>query len=144
MADLIDFNQVFWKEDRVKHLFLHHEVEAILRIPLNLAWPAWPEDKFIWHFSSNCIHMVELSGNNLYELYWQLWWTLNSLPWSKVESTHHFLVQAKVRMFLWRAALNIFSSRKNFLRRVMFNYLDCGHYGSQFEDDRHTFLDFIF
>lgn len=37
-------------------LFLPHEVDAILQIPLN---PAWPEDKLIWNYTSNAIYTVK-------------------------------------------------------------------------------------
>ncbi|KAI5680880.1 hypothetical protein M9H77_02107 [Catharanthus roseus] len=43
-------------EDRVRHLFLYYEAEAILQIPLN---PSWPEDKLIWNFISNGIYTVK-------------------------------------------------------------------------------------
>lgn len=39
VADLIDFNLRCWHEDRIKQLFLHHETQATLSIPLNHAWP---------------------------------------------------------------------------------------------------------
>ncbi|KAI5664085.1 hypothetical protein M9H77_23408 [Catharanthus roseus] len=32
----MEYPQVCWREDRVRHLFLHHGVEAILQTPLNL------------------------------------------------------------------------------------------------------------
>lgn len=47
MVEIIDFNQCCSREDRVRHLFLHHETEAILEFPLNLGWL---EDKLVWNF----------------------------------------------------------------------------------------------
>ncbi|KAI5682250.1 hypothetical protein M9H77_03478 [Catharanthus roseus] len=39
VADLIYLNQYCWREDRVMHLFLHHEAEVILQTRLNpLGW----------------------------------------------------------------------------------------------------------
>lgn len=39
-----------------RSLFLHHEVDVILQIPLN---PFWPEDKIIWSFTSNGAYTVK-------------------------------------------------------------------------------------
>ncbi|KAI5658537.1 hypothetical protein M9H77_27330 [Catharanthus roseus] len=44
------------EEDRVRHLFLHYEAEAILQIPFNLSWP---EDKLIQNFTMNGIYNVK-------------------------------------------------------------------------------------
>lgn len=56
VIDLINFNQYSWREERVRHLFLHHEAKAILQIPLN---PAWPEDKLTWNYTLNGKHTVK-------------------------------------------------------------------------------------
>lgn len=35
---------------------MHHEAQAMLHV---LLWHAWPNDKLMWHFSSNWIHIVK-------------------------------------------------------------------------------------
>lgn len=55
VAELIDFNQHCWRDDKVRHLFLHHEAEVILQVSLN---PLWPKDKLIWHFARNGIYFI--------------------------------------------------------------------------------------
>lgn len=55
VLDLIDFNQNCWREYCIRHLFLHHKVEAILQSPLN---PTWPFDRIIWHHTPNSIYIV--------------------------------------------------------------------------------------
>ena len=55
VADLIDKDSGCWKEEVVKELFRPCNVNLILLIPL---CHAWPEDKFIWHFSTDGKFMV--------------------------------------------------------------------------------------
>lgn len=44
------------ERDKIRHLFLHYETNAILQIVLI---PAFLEDKFLWHFTKNGIYTVK-------------------------------------------------------------------------------------
>lgn len=44
VAELINYNQYCWRMDRIRHLFLPHEVYAILYIHIN---PALPADQLV-------------------------------------------------------------------------------------------------
>lgn len=46
VANLIDFNQHCWREDKIPYFFLHHEADDILQISLK---PSWIDEKIIWN-----------------------------------------------------------------------------------------------
>ena len=50
VAELIDKDSGVWKEQVLRASFLPCDVEIIFSLPL---CQAWPEDKLIWHFSTN-------------------------------------------------------------------------------------------
>ncbi|KAI5648255.1 hypothetical protein M9H77_34260 [Catharanthus roseus] len=57
---------------------------------------------------------------------------------------HNLMVQQKIKMFLWRAALNILPTRENLFKRGETNSLACIHCGFQFKNDRYVLFDCVF
>lgn len=55
VVKLIDHNYCR-RDDRVRHIFLQHEADTIVLIPLN---PTWPEDKLVWSFTLTGIYTVK-------------------------------------------------------------------------------------
>lgn len=110
VAELIEFNKSCWREDRIRHLFLNHEVEAILQIPLN---SAWPDDKIIWHHIPNDIYTVKYGykeeGMNYMSSSKMIAGPSNSIQESKLwNSIHNLVVQPKIRC-LFGHLLRIYS-----------------------------------
>lgn len=147
MAYLIDFNPFNWREVRVRHIFLHHEAEVILQIPLNLAWPA---DKLILSYTSNGIYIVKsgykvgidfIKDSTLTE--GTLDMNQDSRHWNYI---HNIPVQPKLRLFFLkffyrRFALNILSTSKNLQKRGLFERTNCVHCRFWLEDDRHALFE---
>lgn len=116
ISDLIDYNQCFWMKDKVRSLFLHHEPEAILNIPFNIAWL---EDNLIQNFTQNGIYTVK----SRYKIGMEFMQNLTSAqetssieaqtkPWTMI---HDLSMQPKIRMFLWRITSDILLTRRNLM-----------------------------
>ncbi|KAI5678577.1 hypothetical protein M9H77_09527 [Catharanthus roseus] len=128
VSKLIDYNQCCWREDKIQFLFLHHEAEAILNIPLN---PAWPEDQLLksgykigMEFMNNNASGQGTSSTEAEGKIWNL--------------IHNLQVQPKIRMFLWRATSDILSTRRNLFKRRPYKSVACVYCGHTVEDDRHA------
>lgn len=118
---------------------MHHEAEAILKIPLN---PTWPKDHLIWNFTANGIYMVKsgykigmelmqslstAQGTSSIEVETKTWTLIYNLP-----------MQSKIRMFLLRTTSDILPSGWNLMRRGLYDSTSCVHCGYAVEDDIHA------
>lgn len=56
VLDLIDREMMIWRRDIIEHTFLHHDVQAILLIPLSFRRT---QNNIIWHFDLKVVCSVK-------------------------------------------------------------------------------------
>lgn len=127
------------------HLFLYYEPETILQTLFILAFP---KDKFIWHLTTNGIYTVN-SGYKVGMSYMSSGGRYDGTSSVDQEaklwnSIYQLTLQPKVRIFLWRASLNILPTGTNLMRRSMYNNLGCSNCEFHIEDDRHALFECYF
>lgn len=122
-------------------LFLNHEVEDILQIPLN---PFLPQDMLFWHHTKNRMHIVKLGYNVGIEFLANNLMTQSTSDLRKDSKLWHLIhdlpIQSKICMFLLEVASNILPTRRNLVRRGIFDNVACIPCGFAVEDDGYAFL----
>lgn len=120
-GDLDSKRVLIWNQELISTHLWEVDKQRILQIPVGTATS---RDRLIWHYSKNgafsvasCYHMIfadttiaspelprdEGSGSNSHQINWTLVWRLKVPP--------------KVRMFIWRATLNVLPHRAELFRR---------------------------
>lgn len=136
---LIDHQSSTWRADMMAQYFQADELERIKAIPLSTTDRP---DRRLWRFSKHgfftvksAYHTAVAKLSRLHEdrattsniaTQWQKLWRIEVIP--------------RVRMFLWRACVNVLPTRANLNRRG--NVIDprCPLYGDDVEDVEHLFL----
>ncbi|KAJ8443737.1 hypothetical protein Cgig2_029642 [Carnegiea gigantea] len=127
VTDLIDHDNVPWRESLVRDIFLPYDAEYILSIPL---CGSWPDHKLIWHYNNHGFFSVRstyhtliedshasLAGTSTHGLdIWRVLWKCDVPP--------------RNRLFRWRACTGILPTSANIARRVPGSSMTgfvCGH-----------------
>ena len=125
MDSLIDVNLMRWNVNLLKEIFLPRDVEVIQQIPLSFRKP---RDKLIWTGTPN----GKFSVRSVYRLL--LGETSSSLGssssggsldrhlWSNIWSGQ---VQPKIRLFMWRACLDILPTKTKLFDKGFLHSFSC-------------------
>ena len=139
VADLIDKDAGCWREEMVRQTFLPLDAELVLRIPL---CTSWPEDKLIWHFTSNGVFLVRSayhlirsirrsdtpsSSGDLGKSIWKVIWALDVPP--------------RIQLFEWRVRVQVLAIRSNIARRIPNFDMKCEICGHLEDSDSHTLFE---
>ena len=133
VAQLIDSEAGTWKAEFIREIFLSHEVEIILSIPLS---PQMPEDSKLWVWSKNGLFTVRSAYKVSLKL---LRKTSLMRPtgdgfdntevarlWKTVWKLH---CPNKIKHFLWRACKEILPTNYHLAVRKVSNNDSCGFCG---------------
>lgn len=104
VGDLIDYDNKAWHEELIREIFVPYDVESILSIRLS---EQWPNDKLVWHYTSNGIFSVRLAyyfvvkernknegeSSKPDELLWKSIWNMQVPP--------------RIKRFIWRLCRGI-------------------------------------
>jgi ribonuclease HI len=126
VRQLIDEQSNTWKEGVVKSLFMPHEAEAILGIPLSSKHPS---DTAVWGGTKNGVYSVRSGYYTLLnESYYDNPGPSNTSFEAKVWNTIWGLkIPAKIRHFLWRACHESLPTRINLHHRHVIQDPSCGN-----------------
>nr|XP_023901788.1 uncharacterized protein LOC112013629 [Quercus suber] len=105
VSDLIDWRVNQWDRDRIYNIFHHFDAEAILRIPLSRRQVAR-------RLAEDAIGREESSKQRKHSRVWSQLWKLR--------------VPNKIKIFGWRACLDILPSKVNLARRKILTDTTCG------------------
>jgi len=138
VGDLIDHDNVTWRESLVRDIFLPYDAECILSIPLCGSWPA---DNLIWHYSTHGLFSVRSAYHMLVEdchaslaststnglNIWKVLWKCDVPP--------------RIRLFGWRVCAGILPTSANIARRVLGSSMSCSVCGHAEESDVHAIFE---
>ena len=118
VSDLIDWSVHQWDRERIYMLFNQFDAEVILRIPLSRRQV---QDKLVWKYCRNGKYAIK-SG---YHVARMLDGDTNGREESSRQKVDHWVwnqlwqicVPSKIKVFGWRACLNILPSKVNLVRR---------------------------
>ena len=122
---LIDDNLMTWKVNLLNEIFLPRDVEVIKQIPLSLRNPC---DKLIWtgttngKFSVKSAYYLLLGEANSSSGSSSSGGSLDRHLWSKIWSSQ---VQPKIRLFMWRACLDIIPTRTKLFDKGILHSFSC-------------------
>ena len=127
VSDLIDWRVHQWDRERIYMLFNQFDAEAILRVPLSRRQV---QDKLMWKYCRNAKYAVK-SG---YHVARMLAGDTNGREESSRQRADHRIwnqlwqlcVPSKIKVFGWRACLNILPSKVNLVRRQVLTEDWCG------------------
>ena len=121
---LIDVNLMRWNVNSLKEIFLPRDVEIIKQIPLSFRSP---RDKLIWtgtpngKFSVRSAYHLLFGETNSSSGSSSSGGSLDRHLWSNIWSSQ---VQPKIRLFMWRACLDILPTRtKLFDKGLLHSFL---------------------
>uniref|UniRef100_A0A2N9FI47 CCHC-type domain-containing protein n=1 Tax=Fagus sylvatica TaxID=28930 RepID=A0A2N9FI47_FAGSY len=135
---LIDGNSMCWDVDKLKQMFLPRDVEIINQIPLSLRRP---KDKLIWtgtksgYFTVKSAYSLLLhqskgdlrassNGRNPYQFLWSVIWSAQVPP--------------KVRLFMWRACLDILPTKTKLFGKGLIHTVSCLWCEEELESSAHV------
>ena len=139
VSDLIDKEAGGWKEDLVRQLFVPLDADIILSIPLSTSWP---EDKLIWHYTSNGVFSVKSayhllrsklrreapsSSGGVGNSFWKVIWGLDVPP--------------RIRLFCWKVGVGALPTRGNISRRLSNFDMKCAFCGHLEDSDTHALFE---
>ena len=122
---LIDLNLMKWNVNLLKEIFVPRDVEVIQQIPLSLRKPC---DKLIWTGTPNGKFTVKSAYNLLLgEANSSLGssssgGSLDRYLWSNIWSSQ---VQPKIKIFMWRACLDILPNRTKLFEKGVLHSFSC-------------------
>jgi hypothetical protein len=122
---LIDVNLMRWNVNLLKEIFLPRDVEVIKQIPLSLRKP---RDKLIWtgtpngKFSVKSAYHLLLGETNSSLGSSSSGGSLDRHLWSNIWSSQ---VQPKIRIFMWRACLDILPTRTKLFDKGFLHSFSC-------------------
>jgi hypothetical protein len=122
---LIDDNLMTWKVNLLKEIFLPRDVDVIKQIPLSLRNPC---DKLIWtgttngKFSVKSAYYLLLGEANSSSGSTSSGGSLDRHLWSNIWSSQ---VQPKIRLFMWRACLDIIPTRTKLFDKGILHSFSC-------------------
>ena len=128
VSALIDVESGAWKTNMIREVFLEHEADSILSIPLSTTLPA---DRLVWTTNANgkfnvksAYHLARNGGRSGdgesldplgMHTFWQRLWKAK--------------VPNKVRNFGWRACQNILPTKTNLFHRKVLDNPTCEECG---------------
>ncbi|KAF8408042.1 hypothetical protein HHK36_007182 [Tetracentron sinense] len=140
---LIDKDQKTWNHTLLMTVFMPHEAELISSIPLS---ERLPPDKRVWHFTSkgfsvrSAYHLTSTlrdresaTSSSTSSLSWN--GSLSGIKWSQV---WQLAIPPKVKIFIWKVALNILPVRANLCKRKIPVENVCGVCGEEGETILHV------
>ncbi|KAK3224383.1 hypothetical protein Dsin_011408 [Dipteronia sinensis] len=123
--------------DKLNQVLLPIDRKADISIPIS-----WKDgqDSLRWHFKRKCVYtvnsgyhlalldrfQVSVSNPSMMCKWWKTLWKLNIPP--------------NVRIFIWRACLNVISSQENLWKRKIVNATCCNRISSRVESASHAFF----
>jgi len=136
VAELIDKVNGRWDEETVRSRFMPCDAELILSLPL---CPSWPEDKIIWHFTTD----GEFSVRSAYHVararlhdqratsstpsttaLWKTIWRMDAPP--------------RIKLFGWKVGSQILATKVNLATRLQLIDMRCEICGAMEESDVHA------
>ncbi|KAL0411880.1 UNVERIFIED_CONTAM: putative mitochondrial protein [Sesamum latifolium] len=133
--ELIDPISKDWDEAKVEESFLPIDRDVILSIPISLSGG---EDSIIWHYSANGIFTVRSAYHLACELEDDATCSDRSDDHNWWRKLWQAPVPGKVKIFIWRACLNILPTSSNLNRRIPESSLACPHCADEEEDTFHA------
>lgn len=140
VRDLIDTDNICWREELIRDLFLPCDAKITMSIPL---CGSWPPDKLIWHYNANGSFSVKSAYNFIMD-------SNLSYTSSSSVSSHLFLQKVwaldvppppRIKLFTWRMCRGILPSYGNLAKRVPTVSMHCPICDHPEESETHALLE---